>query len=74
MWQNTRWNYCWFGYIIFWLYCDDDSFCLTFELSGNMDLLCVHPHLWEKCEGYKNLTNEQMKMQKNKCIPKRNSK
>jgi hypothetical protein len=44
--------------LFFWLYDDDDSFCWTFELSGNMNLLWAHPNLWEKCEGYNNLANE----------------
>jgi hypothetical protein len=48
--------------LFFWLYEDDDSFYLTFELSGNMNLLWAHPNLWEKCEGYNNLTNENAKL------------
>jgi hypothetical protein len=48
--------------LFFWLYSDDDSFCLTFELSGNMNLLWVHPSLREMCEGYNDLTNENEKL------------
>jgi hypothetical protein len=48
--------------LCFWSYNDDDSFCLTFELIGNMNLSWVHPSLWEKCEGYNNLTNEYAKL------------